>query len=72
MIIYNLANDVSYTFDSNICKHWALAWCYCSDHLLLSSLYTARDRNELQKFYSKLPFKTGKVSINLGDYCTKL
>ena len=62
MKVFNLTTNAEVTF-INVTPEWAVAYCYCEEHRMLSALFSRRET-----LYPTLPFTRGVRSIACGDW----
>lgn len=69
---FNLVTDEVLYFNDDALygPEWAVAFGYCDEHNLLSTLFNHLHDDTFPEFFKTLPVTRGKRSIACGDWAT--
>lgn len=68
MRAFNLMNDTEYTFDAHTTALWAACYAYCSEHDLMSALFSSAQNKTFEQFAKTLPVIYGRHCVACGNY----
>ena len=71
MYAFNILTDEEIHFDGRTSAEYAVAYAYCEENNLMSTLFSHCLSLTLQEFYKTLPMIYGRQSVGCGDWAAK-
>ena len=71
MYTFNALTDQEVIFDDRTSPEYAVAYAYCEENNLMSTLLYHCHALTLPEFYKTLPMIYGKQSVGCGDWMAK-